>query len=103
MKITRADVQYVAALANLELTDSEQLRMEKDLNAILDYVDELTAVETTNVEPLAQVMQVAAVQPDAPDSLRADELRDSLSRTAALQNAPQADEAFFRVPKVIER
>ena len=103
MKITRTDVQYVAALANLELTEAEQLAMEKDLNAILDYVDQLTALETSNVEPLTQVMQVTAVQQSALEWLRADELQDSLPRTAALQNAPQADEAFFRVPKVIER
>jgi len=105
MKITRKDVQYVAGLANLELTDDEQARMEKDLNSILGYIDQLSELDTSNVEPMAQVMQLAAATNtnNAVESLRDDELRESLPRAAALENAPQTDGAFFRVPKVIER
>ena len=102
MKISRKDVQYVAGLANLELTDDEQARMEKDLNSILEYIDQLSQLDTANVEPMAQVMQ-AALASDVTDSLRDDELRECLPHTAALENAPQTDGAFFRVPKVIER
>lgn len=103
MKITRKDVQYVAGLANLELTDDEQARMEKDLNSILGYIDQLSRLDTANIEPMAQVMQVAAGASDPAGSLRSDELRECLPRAAALENAPQTDGAFFRVPKVIER
>ena len=103
MKIAHKDVQYVAGLANVELTDDEQARMEKDLNSILEYIDQLSQLDTANIEPMAQVMQAAAVANDVVDSLRDDELRECLPRAAALENAPQTDGAFFRVPKVIER
>jgi aspartyl-tRNA(Asn)/glutamyl-tRNA(Gln) amidotransferase subunit C len=103
MKVTQRDVQYVANLANLELTDDERTRMEKDLNAILDHIDGLTQVDTTNVEPMAQVMQLASSGTLPADVLRSDEPRPSPPREVALANAPQSDGAFFRVPKVIER
>jgi aspartyl-tRNA(Asn)/glutamyl-tRNA(Gln) amidotransferase subunit C len=103
MKVTQKDVDYVAALANLELTDAERLRMEKDLNAILDYIDQLSELDTSNVQPMAQVSQIAASGGTPAEALRADELRDCLPRDLALKNAPQSDGTFFRVPKVIER
>jgi aspartyl-tRNA(Asn)/glutamyl-tRNA(Gln) amidotransferase subunit C len=103
MKITQNDVQYVAGLANLELTDSERAHLEKDLNAILGYIDHLVEVDTSNVEPMAQVMQIASSGVLADDGLRSDAPRECLPRDAALANAPQTDGAFFRVPKVIER
>ncbi|HEX4664858.1 MAG TPA: Asp-tRNA(Asn)/Glu-tRNA(Gln) amidotransferase subunit GatC [Terriglobales bacterium] len=103
MKITQNDVQYVAGLANLELTDPERAHLEKDLNAILEYIGRLAEVDTSNVEPMAQVMQIASSGSLAADGLRSDEPRECLPRDAALTNAPQTDGAFFRVPKVIER
>jgi aspartyl-tRNA(Asn)/glutamyl-tRNA(Gln) amidotransferase subunit C len=103
MKVTQRDVQYVANLANLELTDDERVRMEKDLNAILDHIDGLAVVDTANVEPMAQVMQIASSATLPADVLRSDEARPSLPRDVALANAPQSDGVFFRVPKVIER
>jgi aspartyl-tRNA(Asn)/glutamyl-tRNA(Gln) amidotransferase subunit C len=103
MKIARKDVQYVAALANLELSEAEQERMERDLNSILGYVDQLAELDTTNVEPMTQVSEMIRTGGDVLDPLRADELCESLPREAALANAPQADGTFFRVPKVIER
>ena len=103
MKISQKDVEYVAALANLELTDGERLRMEKDLNAILDYIDQLSELDTSNVQPMAQVAQIAVSGVVPTEALRPDELRDCLPRELALKNAPQTDGTFFRVPKVIER
>ena len=103
MKVSRKDVDYVAALANLELTDAERLRMEKDLSAILDYIDQLSELDTSNVQPMAQVSQLAVSGGTPPVALRDDELRDCLPRDLALKNAPQSDGTFFRVPKVIER
>jgi aspartyl-tRNA(Asn)/glutamyl-tRNA(Gln) amidotransferase subunit C len=102
MKITQKEVQYVADLAHLELSADECRKMETDLNAILEYVDHLSEVDTTAVEPMAQVEDIAA-QNQPSDRLRDDELRPSLPREAALRNAPQTDGSFFRVPKVIER
>jgi len=102
MKITQKDVAYVANLANLDLTEAERLRMEKDLNSILEYVDQLAEVDTSNVAPMAQVSQIGATGVTA-DPLRVDELRDCLPREQALAAAPQTDGTFFRVPKVIER
>ena len=102
MKIARKDVEYVAALANLQLSSAERERMEKDLNSILDYIDMLSEVDTSNVDPMAQVQSVSETG-TASDPLRADELRPCLPRELALKNAPQSDGSFFRVPKVIER
>lgn len=102
MKITPKDVEYVAALANLQLSSVERERMEKDLNSILGYIDMLSEVDTRNVEPMAQVQSVSG-NGIASDPLRADELRPCLPRELALQNAPHSDGSFFRVPKVIER
>lgn len=102
MKITQKDVEYVAVLANLQLSPAERERMEKDLNSILQYIDMLSEVDTSNVDPMAQVQSVSGNGSVTPP-LRADELRPSLPREVALRNAPQSDGTFFRVPKVIER
>jgi aspartyl-tRNA(Asn)/glutamyl-tRNA(Gln) amidotransferase subunit C len=108
MKVTEKDVQYVADLANLELTDAEQKRFLKDLNSILDYIDNLNELDTANVEPMAQVAARYGGEgkPEGERynyALRADELRPSLPHEAALQNAPDSDGTYFKVPKVIER
>ncbi len=101
MKVSRKDVEYVAELAHLELTEEESVRMERDLNNILGYIDTLNELDTTGVEPMAQV---ASLVPDAgANELRADELRPSMPHDLAMRNAPQTDNIFFKVPKVIER
>src|SRR5690242_9159639 len=102
MKITQKDVQYVADLANLELSEAERARMEKDLNQILGYIDLLSEVDTSNVPAMAQVEGLTH-QNSLEDALRPDEPRECLPRELALKNAPQTDGSFFRVPKVIER
>ncbi len=108
MKVTQKDVQYVADLANLELTETETARFLKDLNSILEYIDNLNELDTTNVEPMAQVAARYGGEgkPEAERykyALRADELRPSLPHEVALQNAPDTDGVYFKVPKVIER
>ena len=102
MKVTQKDVEYVAALANLELAESERLRMENDLSAILDYIDQLSQLDTSDVRPMAQVAQIAS-DGTPTEVLRPDELIECLPRELAMKNAPQSDGTFFRVPKVIER
>lgn len=112
MKVTAQDVEYVADLANLELTEAERARMLQDLNSILDYIDRLNQLDTTGVEPMAQTSDRYGVQGGKtgtermahamrPDAVHG--LRPSLPRDLALSNAPNTDGAFFKVPKVIER
>lgn len=98
MKVTAKDVSYVADLSNLELTDQERQRMLKDLNSILDYIDLLNELDTTNVPPMAQVSGGGQES-----NLREDELRACLPHADAMKNAPETDGEFFKVPKVIEK
>ena len=112
MKVTEKDVAYVADLANLELTEEERTGMVRDLNSILDYMDRLNELDTANVPPMAQVSDRYGVDQAKQGSERfayasrediLEGLRKSLPHAEALANAPDADEDFFRVPKVIER
>ena len=74
--------------------------MLHDLNAILDYVAELNELDTTGVEPLAQVTELLNA---AAGELRGDTVQPSLDRAVVMAQAPETDQAFFKVPKVIER
>jgi aspartyl-tRNA(Asn)/glutamyl-tRNA(Gln) amidotransferase subunit C len=112
MKVTEKDVAYVADLANLELADDERTRMVRDLNSILGHIDRLNELDTSNVEPMAQVSDRYGIDPSKQGSERfvyasredvVEGLRKSLPQDEALANAPDADGTFFRVPKVIER
>jgi len=112
VKVAEKDVAYVADLANLELTSEERARLLRDLNSILDYVDRLNELDTSNVQPMAQVSERYAAgeskegaehfaYASREDILEG--LRKSLPRDVALANAPDTDGTFLRVPKVIER
>ena len=107
MKVSEKDVAYVADLANLELTDLERQHMLKDLNSILEYIDRLNKLDTTNVPPMAQITaqpgQRKGARTDTPLAARDDAPVPSLPHAAALQNAPETDGNFFKVPKVIEK
>jgi aspartyl-tRNA(Asn)/glutamyl-tRNA(Gln) amidotransferase subunit C len=112
MRVTEKDVSYVADLANLELSGDERVAMVRDLNSILGYIDRLNELDTSNVEPMAQVSDRYGVDESKQGSDRfayanredvVEGLRKSLTQDAALANAPDADGTFFRVPKVIER
>ena len=112
MKVTDKDVAYVADLANLELTPEERTGMLRDLNSILDYIDCLNELDTSDVQPMVQVSDRYGVVEQKQGSERfayasredvLEGLRKSLPHDEALSNAPDADEDFFRVPKVIER
>jgi aspartyl-tRNA(Asn)/glutamyl-tRNA(Gln) amidotransferase subunit C len=112
MKVTEKDVHYVADLANLDLTADERTAMVRDLNSILDYVDMLNELDTSDVPPMAQVSDRYGVDQSNQGSERfayasredvLEGLRKSLPQEVALENAPDSDGTFFRVPKVIER
>ncbi len=100
-KVTVEDVERVAELAHLELKPEETPAMLRDLNAILDYVAELNELDTAGVEPLAQTTEL--MNAAGAGALRADVPLPSLDRAAVLAQAPEANQAFFKVPKVIER
>ena len=100
-KVSLEDVERVAELAHLELAADETSRMVEDLNAILEYVAELNELDTSGVVPLAQVSELEGG--GGASSLRDDRPRPSLPRSAVMPQAPDADGAFFKVPKVIER
>ncbi|HZU43501.1 MAG TPA: Asp-tRNA(Asn)/Glu-tRNA(Gln) amidotransferase subunit GatC [Terriglobales bacterium] len=112
MKVTEKDVLHVADLANLELTAQERERMVRDLNSILDYIGRLNELDTTNVAPMAQTSDRFLVDEAKTGTARfayamrddiVEGLRKSLPHEDALQNAPNTDGTFFKVPKVIER
>ena len=100
-KVTLEDVERVAELAHLKLAADETPRMVQDLNAILDYVAELNALDTSGLAPLAQVSELEGA--GGAGSLREDRPRPSVAREAVMAQAPETDGAFFKVPKVIER
>lgn len=101
MKITEEQVRYVADLGNLRLTPDEVAAMAKDMDGILGYMEKLNEVDTSAVEPMAQVLYEA----DPASTWREDEERpertfDSATATA---NAALAGGGYFKVPKVIDR
>ncbi|MGA8043027.1 MAG: Asp-tRNA(Asn)/Glu-tRNA(Gln) amidotransferase subunit GatC [Terracidiphilus sp.] len=100
-KVTVEDVQRVAELANLELTPEESGHMLHDLNAILDHVAHLNELDTAGVAPLAQIGELPGA--GGVSVLRADERQPSLDRAMVMAQAPETDQSFFKVPKVIER
>lgn len=99
MKITEKEVRYVAALANLDLSDAEVARMQVDLDGILEHMDRLNEIDTTGVDPMAQVLFEA----EETATLREDTPRPPLGSEAALANAPDPGAGYFKVPQVIER
>ena len=93
--INRGDVEHVAHLARLHLTDEEVDRMQTQLSNILEAIETLRDVDTSHVGPTASVIQLENV-------MRQDEARPGLSRDAALANAPLRDDPFLRVPTVLQ-
>jgi len=99
MKITEKEVRYVADLANLSLSDAEVIKFQADLDEILDHIARLNEIDTSGVEPMAQVLYESGDR----GAWRADVEIPPLGTEAALANAPQAGAGYFKVPKVIER
>ncbi|MFP6764734.1 MAG: Asp-tRNA(Asn)/Glu-tRNA(Gln) amidotransferase subunit GatC [Planctomycetaceae bacterium] len=93
--LNREDVEKVAGLARLKLTDAEIAAMTEKLGRMIDYVTVLDGVDVAGIEPMAHVADVANV-------FREDSVRDSLSREDALANAPATDGRFFLVPQILE-
>lgn len=101
MRLSEKDVRYVAALANLNLTESEMQRMAQDLDGILAQMDALAAIDTEDVAPMTQVLFGGGS--DDASTLRDDVERPPLGNELALRNAPISGNGCFKVPRVIER
>ncbi len=99
MKITEQEVRYVADLANLRLTQDEVQRMAHDLDEILTHIDKLNEIDTSGVEPMAQVLTSS----DAASNLREDVEHTPLGTEVALENAAVSGSGHFKIPRVIER
>lgn len=95
MSITIKDVEHVAKLARLDLTEQEKHRFTDQLNAILKYADKLTELDTDGIEPTSHAMEIINV-------VRDDVTVASTPITKVLLNAPDEDEDQFKVPAVIE-
>jgi len=89
------DVDHVARLARLHLSDAEKARMGEQLARILGYIDTLRALDTDGVEPTTHAVPVINV-------MRDDETRPCLAQAEMLANAPDRADEFFRVPRIIE-
>lgn len=94
-KITLKEVEHVARLARLELSEAEKERMRRELDGILSYIDKLRALDTGGVEPTSHAVPMTNV-------MREDTPRPSFPREEMLANAPERSGELFRVPKIIE-
>jgi aspartyl-tRNA(Asn)/glutamyl-tRNA(Gln) amidotransferase subunit C len=101
MKITREEVLRVAELANLELNDAEVSTLQTQLDHILEYIGKLNELDTSNVEPMAQVL--AGMAAGENPALRDDVVVRADITKEALAAAPDPAPPYFRVPKVIDR
>lgn len=96
MEVNDALVDKLANLARLTFDDAEKAAIKNDLQNMIQFVDKLNELDTTGVEPLLHLSEQVNI-------LRADEVKGSISREKALQNAAVHDDQFFKVPKVIKR
>ena len=95
MKLSPAQVEHIAELARLALSDEEKARYQEQLSAILDYAERLQAVDTSAIPPTATVLPLRNV-------MRADQVLPSMSREDVLANAPQVEAESFRVQAVLD-
>jgi aspartyl-tRNA(Asn)/glutamyl-tRNA(Gln) amidotransferase subunit C len=92
--ISKEQIEHVAWLARIELTEDEKKAFTKQLNEILDYFKKIDAIDTSNIEPTFHVIDLVNV-------LRDDKVEPSLSKTDALKNAPQKEGSFIKAPKIL--
>jgi aspartyl-tRNA(Asn)/glutamyl-tRNA(Gln) amidotransferase subunit C len=95
MSITRKDVEHVANLARLELSEAEKEQFEDQLNAILKYAEKLNELNTDGIEPTSHVLPLANV-------MREDKVIPSWPIGKVLLNAPEEEDGQFKVPPVLE-
>lgn len=91
--ITVKDVEHVAKLARLELTEEEKVKFTSQLGDVLKYVEQMNEVDTSNVEPMAHAIDFVNV-------MREDEVKYEQTKEELMKNAPDAEDGFFKVPKI---
>jgi aspartyl-tRNA(Asn)/glutamyl-tRNA(Gln) amidotransferase subunit C len=96
MALTNEQVEHVALLARLGLSDAERERMREQLSSILDHIDQLRAVDTSNVAPTAQVIPLDPI-------LRDDEVQDQLTVEQVLANTPRSEHGYIKVKAILEQ
>ncbi|PSQ85537.1 MAG: Asp-tRNA(Asn)/Glu-tRNA(Gln) amidotransferase GatCAB subunit C [Bacteroidetes bacterium QS_1_65_9] len=94
MSVSREEVRHVAQLARLDFSEEGEARMADELSQIIEYVDKLDELDTSGVPPMSHVLDVTNV-------FRPDEVEERIDRGEALELAPEADDKYFRVPKVV--
>jgi len=95
MKVSRHDIEHIAELARIDLDEDEKELFGSQLSSILDYMEKLNELDTSDIEPTSHVLSLQNV-------MRDDTVRESIPREDALMNAPSHTEKFYRVPKIIE-
>jgi aspartyl-tRNA(Asn)/glutamyl-tRNA(Gln) amidotransferase subunit C len=95
MKLSREQVNHIANLARLALTEQEIALYQEQLSAVLEYAERLQALDTDAIPPTASVLPVRNV-------MRADEPRPAMGRDDVLANAPQTEQGCFRVQAILE-
>jgi aspartyl-tRNA(Asn)/glutamyl-tRNA(Gln) amidotransferase subunit C len=95
MSVSVEEVRHIARLARLRLSDEEETAMASQLSQILDYIEQLNELDTSDVEPMSHVL-------DLVNATREDVVEQRISHEEALQNAPAADSDYFRVPRFVE-
>ena len=95
MEITKKSVEYVAQLARLEISENEKDMFTEQLSNILDYVDMLNELDTGKVDPTSHVVPLLNV-------FREDEVKESLKQDEVLNNAPEKENGYFKVPRIID-
>ncbi len=96
MSMDKETVRKVASLARLRVTEEELDKFAPQLSGILEWIEQLGELDTSNVEPLSNVVDIAPVS-------RQDEINDGNIQSAILANAPEAQSGYFTVPKIIEQ
>ncbi len=89
------EIEHIVMLARLELTEEEKKLFSKQIGSIIEYIEKLNELDTTNVDPTSHILPMKNV-------FRDDKLKPSLLKDNALQNAPDRTNDFYRVPKIIE-
>ena len=95
MQVDEATVRRIARLARIQISDTEVVSLKGELNGILQWVEQLDEVETTDVPPMTRVVPVEMKQ-------RADQITDGDKADDIIANAPATEDHFFMVPKVVE-
>jgi aspartyl-tRNA(Asn)/glutamyl-tRNA(Gln) amidotransferase subunit C len=95
MSVDKNEILKIASLAKLKFSDEEIEKFTSQFNEILNYMDKLNEINTDNVQPLSHPLDINNV-------MREDELFNSIETKDALLNAPEKDEQYFKVPKVIK-